>query len=1010
LYNRKKMRYQRLNTISGWLVFAIALVVYMLTMERTASFWDCGEFISASYLLQVVHPPGAPFFLLLGNIFSQLAPGPDQVAFMVNMLSAVTSAFCVLFTFWTITHFAVKLAGNASAEPSRKNWLVIGSGAVGALALTFSDTFWFSAVEAEVYASSSFFTALTFWCILKWENSSGSPGANRWLLLISYLIGLAIGVHLLNLLVIPAIVYVYYFKNYSYTRKSFVLASLIGLGILGVIQVGIIPGLPTMAAKTDLFFVNSLGLGFGSGIAFFSGVLLLLLVLGIWYSAKNKKVWLHTGLMCFSFVLIGYSSYAMVIIRSLGDPPIDMNNPENAFALVNYLNREQYGDRPLLKGPYFNAPARAVEEGKKFYRKGKEKYELASIRPEYVWDEKYVTVFPRMGDMQKESSPDGYRYWADVSKDKVPSFSQNMAFFFKYQLGHMYWRYFLWNFAGRQNGLQGDGDPVNGNWISGLKPLDAFRLGPQSGLPSHFAADKARNTYFLLPLVLGLMGLIYQLSKRRNDFFVVMVLFLFTGILIAVYLNAPPYEPRERDYTLVGSFQIFCIWIGLGVLQLAEWLSRHLRKNAAFVAVLTGLVAVPVLMGFQNWDDHDRSKRTMVADYARNYLESCEPNAILFTNGDNDTYPLWYVQNVEGFRTDVRVVNLQLLNFDWYVRALTTKIYDSDPFTLSVPEEKYAEGLREHVSFYENPVLPISQNDYYPFREVLQFITNDVDPRTKREGFFGERINYLPTKNLTIPVDREKAMSSGAVPPSDQEYIVDQLRFTVPGSGLLKSDWVLLDLVLNNQFERPVCFASNSISANHLGLGDYFRLDGLVYRLVPVKKPEDPKVPINMNPDILYDRLINKFSMGGVKDPSVLLDEQTIRMCRTYRNYFGILAMKLALDGKKDSTLAVFEKCVKEIPGSVMPYDFAQFVLPLAQAAYEIKENEKGDALLREFVQEQEERARYFRQFTGKHRARVQHRLTESLNNLEQVAGLAGRYSRKEVQEETQIKISSLNH
>lgn len=976
----------------------VAAVTYTLTAERSASFWDCGEFISASYHLQVVHPPGAPLFLMLGNLFAQFASGPEGVAFMVNMLSVITSALCVMFTFWTITHFAEKLVGQKELSDRTRQLLVYAAGLTGALALTFSDTFWFSAVEAEVYAASSFLSALTFWCILKWEHTSDSPLANRWLIIIAYLLGLGIGVHLLNLLVIPAIVYVYYFKKHPFNMRGFFIASGIGLLILGFVQVGVIPGIPTLAAYFDKYFVNNLGMGFGSGVIAFGALLIGSLVAAIVYSHVKGKVWLNTSLLCFAFILIGYSSYSMVVIRSLANPPIDMNNPEEPFNLVSYLNREQYGSRALLKGPYFNAPAKDVKKGKQDWRKGADSYEDAGIQPEYEWDPKYVTVFPRMGDQQKASSPQGYEYWADVNKDKVPTMGQNMTFFFKYQLGHMYWRYFLWNFAGRQNMLQGDGDPIYGNWISGIGFLDAFRLGPQNNLPDHWANDKSRNTYYMLPLILGIMGLLYQLSRNKNDFFIIIMLFLFTGILIAVYLNAPPYEPRERDYTLVGSFQVFCIWIGLGVLQLAEWLRRWLKENqSAVIAGALSIVAVPMLMGAQNWDDHDRSKRNMVIEYAKDYLESCDPNAILFTNGDNDTYPLWYIQNVEGFRTDVRVVNLQLLNFDWYVEALTKPLMGSAPFKLSVEKEKYAKGLREQLTFYENPDIPANQNEYFPIEQVLSFITNDENPRAKRPWYFNEQVNYVPVRNMKIKVDVKKALESGTLRDIDLPYAVNELRISIKSSGLLKADWVTLDLIQQNNFERPIYFASNSVNADHLGLGEYFRLDGLVYRLVPMSKPKNPQIPINCDSEIFYDRLMNKFTLGGVNDPDVLMDEQSLRMCRTFRNYFGILAVQLANEGKRDSVVKVINKVEAEIPGNIIPYEFSQMVIPLARACYVVNEFEKGDLILNQFIKEQEQILGFFKQFKGSSARRVASQQGTAFNNLTEVYRVAAAYDRKEI-------------
>lgn len=1009
------MNYKRLNTYIGWLSFLIAFVVYAMTAERTASFWDCGEFISASAKLQVVHPPGAPLFLLIGNFFTHFASSPEQMGLMVNLLSALTSALCVMFTFWTITHFAKKLIDNVAIEEKVKSLLIVFSGFIGALALTFSDTFWFSAVEAEVYASSSFFTALTFWCILKWEHIYKEKGANKWLILIAYLIGLAIGVHLLNLLVIPAIVYVVYFKFREFNLKGFLIASGIGALILAVVQVGIIPGLPTIAMKLDITFVNSFGMGFGSGVIFFAILLVALIVGLLIYSQRTKNAILNTAVLCFTFILIGYSSYAMVVIRSLAEPTIDMNNPENPINLVSYLNREQYGDRPLLKGPYFNAKAIAAEVGKQDYRKGKEGYEKAGFpRPELVWDPNYVTIFPRMGDQQKASSPSGYAYWSGAKEDAPPKFSQNMRFFFKYQLGHMYWRYFLWNFAGKQDDIQGDGDILHGNWRTGINFLDAWRLGPQDNLPAQWANNKARNQYYLLPLILGILGLIYQLMSRKTDFLVVSMLFLFTGILIAVYLNAPPYEPRERDYTLVGSFQIFCIWIGLGVIQIALWLKKYMDiKVASYLSFIVCLLGVPVLMGAQNWDDHDRSERTMVVDFAHDYLMSCDSNAILFTNGDNDTYPLWYVQNVENYRTDVRVVNLQLLNFDWYVEALTRKVMDSEPFELSVGPEVYAKGEREQLIYFQNPQLGIDPNSYYNFKEVINFITNEKDPRAKMDmgryygpDFQNYKVNYLPVKNFEISIDKNIALSNGTIPPASAAYAVDRLRMSIPGNSMLKADWVLLDLIMNNNFNRPIYFASNSISQDHLGMGAYMRLDGLTYRLVPAEVPRDPSVAVNFDSDILYDKMVNQFSYGNMNNPDVLGDEQSYRMARTFRNYFGFLAVKLAKEGKKEKALTVIDKCLAELPPSVLPYEMVGLVKPLSETCYLLDEKEKGDAIATDFINEQLEVLAYCNRFKGRDVQNVVYLEKETMDNLNTMMALFQKYERNDMFQSLQAKLT----
>ncbi|TNE80713.1 MAG: DUF2723 domain-containing protein [Bacteroidetes bacterium] len=1010
------MNYKKINTYLGWLSFLIAFVVYAMTAERTASFWDCGEFISASAKLQVVHPPGAPLFLLLGNFFSHLAGSPDTVAFMVNMLSVITSALCVMFTFWTITHFAQKLVDPERTESKEKNLLIYFAGLVGALTLTFTDTFWFSAVEAEVYASSSFFTALTFWCILKWEHAWKEKDANRWIILIAYLIGLAIGVHLLNLLVIPAIVYVVYFKFKSFDMKGFLASSIIGAVILAVVQVGIIPGIPTLAMKLDIAMVNGMKMPFGSGVWVTALIILAIIGFGLWYSHAKKNQLVHIATLSFTFILIGYSSYAMVVIRSLAEPTIDMNNPENPINLVSYLNREQYGDRPLVKGPYFNAKAISAEAGKQDYRKGDKNYEKAGFpQPELTWDPKYVTLFPRMGDQQKSSSPAGYANWAGVDEKKVPTMGQNLKFFFKYQLNHMYWRYFLWNFAGRQDDIQGDGDVLHGNYLTGIPFFDNSHLGPQAELPEHWKNNKARNTYFLLPLIIGLMGFALQYIRNKSDFLVVAMLFLFTGILIAVYLNAPPYEPRERDYTLVGSFQIFCIWIGLGVIFLAQLLEKYLGKTkSAWAAFALAMLASPVLLAQQNWDDHDRSERTMVVEFARDYLMSCDSNAILFTNGDNDTYPLWFVQNVENYRTDVRIINLNLLNFDWYVESLTRKVMDSEPFKLSVTKDKYAKGLREQLLVYNNPKVGLDQNRYYDFGQIMKFITTENDSRAtiNMSMYYGPEysaynVNYFPVRNIEIDVNKDIAAANGTLRPEEMPYAVDKIRFSIPGTSVLKADWVLLDLIMNNKFERPVYFASNSISNNHLGLGAYMRLDGLVYRLIPATLPADQEIPLRLNKDIMYSNLVDQFELGNMKTQTVLGDETTYRMIRTLRTYFGYLALKLSRDGEKERLEKAINRCMEEMPASVVPYDEFTIMAPLASAAYTQKLNELGDKLCKEFADEQLDLLEYCLSFSGRQERHVSMLEKKTTEQLGQLLGMLNQYQRAELVKEIELKMNS---
>src|SRR6056297_48180 len=704
--------FKTVNRISGWVIFLIAATVYLLTIEPTTSFWDCGEFIASAYKLQVGHPPGAPLFMIISRFFTFFAGGDvTQAAKMVNAMSGIASAFTILFLFWTITHLAKKMFPASEKLSLAQTIAIIGSGAVGALAYTFSDTFWFSAVEGEVYAMSSLFTAFVFWAILKWENIADQKYSNRWLVLIAYLMGLSIGVHLLNLLAIPAIVFVFYFKKYKITKAGMFKAFLVSMIILGAIMYVIIPGLVKVASWFDLLFVNGFGLPFKSGVIFYIVLLLALISWGLYYTSKKKKIILNTIILFITVIVIGYSSFAMIVIRSIANPPMDENNPETVFNLLHYINREQYGSRPLFKGQYYNAPIVDSETPHTYRQKNGKYIKSYSLNDIYEYDERFTTIFPRMYSPDPNHVEE-YKKWADIKGKKVPvsnyqgkqeirhvpTFGENLKFFFRYQVGHMYWRYFMWNFSGRQNDTQGHGELLNGNWIRGINFIDNKHIGPQDNLPDSIKNHKARNTYFMLPLLLGLFGFFFHLKRHSNDFMVVLLLFILTGIAIVVYLNQYPMQPRERDYAYAGSFYAFSIWIGIGVAGLIEYAGKKLDHAAVPVVIaVASLVAVPGLMAMENWDDHDRSDRYTARAFARNYLNSVDENAIIFTNGDNDTFPLWYVQEVEGFRTDVRVVNLSYLTADWYIEQMMFQFYESDPLPLSMSLDDYRQGTRDYV-------------------------------------------------------------------------------------------------------------------------------------------------------------------------------------------------------------------------------------------------------------------------------------------------------------------------
>lgn len=727
------------NLTIGWTIFLVSAVVYLMTIEPTTSFWDCGEFIATAFKLEVGHPPGAPFFMILGRFFTLFAGGNElAVAKTMNVLSGLSSAFTILFLFWTITHLARKFYNRGTEFNTWQMITIMGAGAVGALAYAFSDTFWFSAVEAEVYATSSLFTAFVFWAMLKWENIADEPGANRWIILIALLAGISIGVHLLNLLTIPALVFIYYFRKYAFSWKGFAGAVAVSIALLAIILFIVIPGIPWFGSRFELLFVNTFKLPFFTGVAFYILLFVALIIFGIYYTYRRGQVLWNTVILALFVIFVGYSSYAVILIRSVANTPLDESNPETMFLLQSYLNREQYGDRPLAFGAYFNARPISMSEGKKSYVRTDEGYNETTKDRNYEYDPKFEGFFPRIWSGQ-DNHADEYIYWGKLDESKLyevrtdengqpvtgrmgqvqfdrskpkdrPTFGQNMRFFFRYQVGYMYLRYFMWNFAGRQNDLQGHGELTKGNWISGIKFIDEARLGPQDDLPESIKNNRAYNRYYMLPLILGLVGMFFHFRRDLKDAWVVALLFILTGLAIVVYLNQYPLQPRERDYAYAGSFYAFAIWIGLGVVGLIEAIRKKIGHVAVPISVVAAsMVLVPGLMAAENWDDHDRSDRYTARAFARNYLNSCDENAIIYTNGDNDTFPLWYVQEVEGFRTDVRVVNLSYLTADWYIEQMTYKFYGSDPLPISLTKDQYMTGSRDYAYLVESSLTLIRQ-------------------------------------------------------------------------------------------------------------------------------------------------------------------------------------------------------------------------------------------------------------------------------------------------------------
>ncbi len=1025
--------FKRINIIAGWVTFAIASVVYLSTIEPSASFWDCGEFIASAFKLEVGHPPGAPLFMIMGRFFTLFAgDNVELVPKMVNSMSALFSAFTILFLFWSITYMAKRLLAKDEELTTGSLIAIIGCGLVGSLAYTFSDTFWFSAVEGEVYASSSLFTAIVFWAILKWEGAADEKYANRWIIFIAYMMGLSIGVHLLNLLAIPAIVLVYYFRKYEVTTIGIFKALLISALILGGIMYVVIPGFVKFASLFELMFVNGFGLPYNSGIIFYGILVIGLIVFGIHISIKKKKVILNTAILVITVILIGYSSYAMLIIRSNADTPMDQNDPEDLFSLLYYLNREQYGDRPLIQGQHFNAPVIDYADGKPSYYKENGKYRKTTFRVNYVYDKRFTTFFPRMWSNDEGAGHfDAYMDWGKIKESelfpamvdangqqirdrngeirydhtkpkKSPSFSQNLTFMWRYQIIHMYFRYFMWNFAGRQNDVQGNyKHEINkGNWICGIPFIDNARLGNQSQIPDVMKNNKARNKYFLLPLLLGIAGLIYQYKKHRSDFHITLVLFIMTGLAIVFYLNQYPLQPRERDYAYAGSFYAFAIWIGLGV----AWLYHILRKftpkvSGAVLATLISLVAVPVLMASENWDDHDRSGRYIARDFAFNYLNSCAKNAVIFTNGDNDTFPLWYAQEVEGIRTDVRVMNLSYLAADWYIEQMERRAYESAPIPFSLKKDQYRAGKRDLVHVIDRI------EGYSNLQEVINFVASD-DPRTKLIPQLSEKpVEHIPTPRFYIPVDTAKVLQNGTVPQYLAKGLKPQMVWKLSDSQkyLTKNHLMILDLLANNNWERPIYYAITVSDDNYLNLENYFQMEGLAYRIVPVPTQGDGFGKGGINTDVMFENMVHKFKWGGIEKPGIYLDENVVRMLGNYRSSFARLALQLISEGKTDSAKQTLDRCAEAIPESAVPY--SGYNLLMVEAYFQAGEMEKGMQIVNSIKTSVYQDMIYFRSLGSKFNNSLIFDKQLAFYTLNQLKEIAKQYKLPELEKETDEKL-----
>ncbi len=1031
--------YKYYNKIVGWLVFLVAAIVYLSTIEPTASFWDCPEFITTAFSIQVGHPPGAPLFMIMGRIFTMFAGSTAQVPTMVNILSALASAFTILFLFWTITHMARKLVGNKETELSLPEMIaVLGAGAVGALAYTFSDTFWFSAVEGEVYGTSSLFTALVFWCILKWENEADEKYANRWIILICYLIGLSIGVHLLNLLAIPAIVLVYYFRKYKTTPKGVTVAVALSMVLVAIVMFVFIPGIIVLAQWFELFFVNGLGAPYNTGSVIYAILVISGIVWGLKYTREKKKVLANTSILALAVMIIGYSSYALIVIRSSANPPMDQNNPDNVFSLLSYLNREQYGSKPVFYGQYYNAPLdteNPYSKGSPNYIERNGKYEISDYKQSPNYDSRFMTIFPRMFSNSPEHVKE-YQSWANIKGTPIqvtnregepqkimkPTFTENLTFFLTYQINWMYWRYFMWNFSGRQNDIQGNGDILNGNWITGFNFLDSVRLGDQNHLPTSLAKNRGKNKYYMLPLILGLLGLFFQFnagSKGKKDFWVVMSLFIMTGLAILVYLNQEPLQPRERDYAYAGSFYAFAIWIGFGVLSLYQLLNKYSpAKISAIAATTISLIAVPCLMANQNWDDHDRSGRFTARDFGRDYLESCAPNAIIFTNGDNDTFPLWYAQMVEGIRPDVRVCNLSYFQTDWYVDQMRRKAYTSDPLPIKFEHNQYVQGTRDVIYVLDQIKRPVN------LKEAMDFVRSE-DQGTKLQQ--ADNASFIPTRQLVYPVDKAAVLANNVIDPKDADKIVPQMEIKLTGNYITKDELMILDMIANNNWKRPIYWAITVGRDKYLNLQDYFQAEGFAYRLVPIKTPASSGQVGRIRTDVMYDNIINKFKWGNMNDPKVYLDENNVRMSMNVRNSFVRLADGLLEQGKRDSAIAVLDRCNELVPNDKVTYNYFNLLMVESyyRAAHNLVKNattdslslevntfpsavKKGNEVVKIMAKNCEEELKYYFTLDPKFRASVQDELQRSFYIMRELSSIAGHYGEKALSDDVAKRLNNL--
>ena len=962
-------KFKKWNIILGWVVFAIALITYTLTLEPTVSAWDCGEYISTSVKLEVGHPPGAPLFQMLGAFFAMFTSEVSEIAKMVNFMSALASAFTILFMFWTISNLAKKLALKTSEISEGKYIAILGSSLIGSLAYTFSDSFWFSAVEGEVYAMSSFLMALLFWLGLKWESELQQPRGNKWLILISFVVGLSFGVHILSLLVIPAIVMLYFFKTYkNINLKTTAFATVISVFVLILVFKFIFPFTLKFFSASELFFINSIGLPYNSGSIIAAIILIVLFYFGLNYTRKAKKVTANTLILSLLFIMIGFSSWMMLPIRANANTTINENNPSSARELLAYYEREQYGDANVFYDTYYSNTynreqdaANPTKDDKPKYEKKDGKYVIVNIYKDVLpnWSDKHKGFIPRMVNPASEKMYKAIAGIPEKSKRR-PTFAENIKFMMSYQFGYMYGRYFMWNFVGRQNDIQGNLDIINGNWLSGIDFLDEARLGSQDKLPPQALENKGRNKYYFLPLILGIIGLLYQIKWDKENFFTLFLFFAFTGFAIIFYTNPRPFEPRERDYAIVGSFYIFAIWIGFGVLAIYDYLkSFGSQKSIAIAVTLVSLLAVPSIMAFENWDDHDRSNRYTTRLNAQAYLESCDPNAILFTIGDNDTFPLWYMQEVEGIRTDIKLVNTSLFQTDWYIDQMKRATYDAPPIPSQLTHDEYKYGTLD-VAYYFQELFPKLKDSVLDLDTYMKWVRSDSKKTFYDLDDDGNPEKMLPTNKIRIPVNKENVLKYGIVAQKDADKILPYIDITV-GRALAKNTLLMLDILNNFNWERPIYFTGGSnTDSEYIWLKDYLQLDGVAFKLVPIKTPTktyNQKGELQrelslfdigrIDTEKMYTN-VKKWDWRNINDGKIYLDEQTKRNAISLRNSLMRLSAAFAIEGDTLQAVEVLDLSIEKLP--IKDFDHYSLSMEYPEMYYKLGQNEKARATAKTLI------------------------------------------------------------